>query len=192
MEFWRLVVRPARRANLVAKLMRDLESGHFAAPKALDVLTQYRTEQLSYSLTGIPRATLPDKPLIRAFLRKYPEARAEPVALDSFTPPLARQFAQRQLHLMQAGAAREQAFAQAEQEMAGRLQALRSRLLGSAAPALAAAGQAGQAAVPGRGASDVRGMVELLQQEEQEALDAGLEALASTALQQQQLPANSR
>ena len=53
------------------------------------------------------------------------QARAEPVALDSFTPPLARQFAQRQLQLMQAGAAREQAFTQAEQELAGRLQALR-------------------------------------------------------------------
>ncbi|PNW75531.1 hypothetical protein CHLRE_12g530500v5 [Chlamydomonas reinhardtii] len=190
MEFWRLVVRPTRRANLVAKLMRDLESGHFAAPKALDVLTQYRTEQLSYSLTGIPRVTLPEKPLIRAFLQKYPEARAEPVALDSFTPPLARQFAQRQLQLMQAGAAREQAFTQAEQELAGRLQALRSRLLGSAATALS---EGAQAAVPGPAASGVRGMVELLQQEEQEALDAGLEALASSAQQQQQqLSANSR
>ncbi|KAG2453422.1 hypothetical protein HYH02_001645 [Chlamydomonas schloesseri] len=191
MEFWRLVARPTRRANLVAKLMRDLESGHFAAPKALDVLTQYRTEQLSFSLTGIPRVTLPEKPLIRAFLQKYPEARAEPVALDSFNPPLARQFAQRQLQLMQAGAAQEQAFAQAEQELAGRLQALRSRLMGSAAPALAAAAGQGSQAPPAV-AAPARGMVELLQQEEQEALDGGLEALASSSAAAQQLPANLR
>lgn len=67
---------------------------------------------------------------------------------------------------------------------------IHSRLLGSAATALS---EGAQAAVPGPAASGVRGMVELLQQEEQEALDAGLEALASSAQQQQQqLSANSR
>ncbi len=61
----------------------------------------------------------------------------------------------------------------------------RSRLLGSATPALTAGGQAAVAA-------PARGMVELLQQEEQEALDAGLDALASSSTGAQQLRESSR
>ncbi|KAG2498811.1 hypothetical protein HYH03_003004 [Edaphochlamys debaryana] len=140
--------------------MRDVESGQFAAPRAFDVLSRYRTEQLSLNTSDRPRIQLPEAPFVRAFLQKYPEAKSEPVALNSFAPPLARQFAQRQLELIQSGQDTAAAFAQAEKDFAARIQALRSRYLASA--------------------TGSTNPLELLRQAEQEALDAGLEALAET------------
>lgn len=149
MEFWRLVAKPLRQRSLVTKLMRDLDSGQFKVPASYDILSRYRTEQLCLDGKFALKVSLPEKPLVREFLRRYPEARSEPVALDSFRPPLARQFAQRQLQLMQSGADRAGAFRQVEQEFATQLAALRSRQLAAA------------------------GALDLLQRQEQEALEEG-------------------
>ncbi|GFR43998.1 hypothetical protein Agub_g5144 [Astrephomene gubernaculifera] len=158
MEFWKLVQQPVRHKNLVVKLMRDIESGNFIAPKAYDVLIRYPTEQLSLGMTQLPKVDLPEKPLIKAFLQKYPEAKYEPVALDSFRPPLARRFVQRQVQLMQAGSDTASAFTQAEKELAEPLKALSRPQLSSASGS---------------------NPVELLLAQEQEQLDAGLGALAA-------------
>ncbi|PNH12724.1 hypothetical protein TSOC_000295 [Tetrabaena socialis] len=142
MEFWRLLEKPLQHKTLMVKLLRNIESGHFAVPKALDVLTRYRTEPVSLSISE--------------------PAKDDPVALDSFQGPLARRFTQRQMQLMRAGASKAAAFELAEVEFSEKLQQLRSRQLGA------------------MGSSPL----ELMQQQEQEQLDAGLEALA-----QQRLPA---
>jgi len=55
------------------------------------------------------------------------QARLEPVSLQSFQPPLAKQFSLRQLELMQGrkGLGERHAFAEAEKEFMGRIRAIR-------------------------------------------------------------------
>ncbi|KAK9824607.1 hypothetical protein WJX72_011682 [[Myrmecia] bisecta] len=50
----------------------------------------------------VPPIRFPEDGLVRAYYDRHPEARMQPVDLRSFTPPPAREFAQRQLQLMQA------------------------------------------------------------------------------------------
>mmetsp|Transcript_30335 Transcript_30335/g.67265 ORF Transcript_30335/g.67265 Transcript_30335/m.67265 type:complete len:109 (+) Transcript_30335:170-496(+) len=47
------------------------------------------------------RLSFPESDLIREFYKKYPEAKEQPVVLNSFKMPLAKQFALHQLKLMQ-------------------------------------------------------------------------------------------
>ncbi|KXZ51246.1 hypothetical protein GPECTOR_13g733 [Gonium pectorale] len=161
MEFWRLVQRPQRHHNLVVKLMRDLESGYFAVPRHYDVLASYRTEPLMPAKAAIPaHVELYEKPLMRRFLKAYPEAKAEPVALSSFRPSTARRFAHREAQLATQHVGKgESRFGIAEREMAEPLAEMRRRALGELA----------SAASP----------LEFMQLQEQEQLDAGMAALAA-------------
>ncbi|GLC46318.1 hypothetical protein PLESTB_000998500 [Pleodorina starrii] len=163
MEYWRLVKKTARQKGLVVRLMRDIESNHFHVPIGYDALTRYRSEDLSLQATSWSnQVDLPEKPLTRAFFAKYPEAKNEPLALDSFTPPIARRFTQRQMQLMQAGSDRATAFAQAELDLSQQLTDMRRRQMGSL-----------------YGADPL----ELQLQQEQEQLDSGLGALAQQRLE---------
>ncbi|GIL84321.1 hypothetical protein Vretimale_15938 [Volvox reticuliferus] len=163
MEYWRLVRKSARQKSLVVRLMRDVESNRFHVPIGFDALTRYRSEDLSLQATSWHnQVDLPETPFIRQFLAKYPEAKKEPVALDSFSAPLARRFVRRQMQLIREGSEPGPAFAQAEVDFSQQLLDMRRRQLGSLF------------------GTDP---LELHMRQEQEQLDSGLEALAQQRLE---------
>jgi hypothetical protein len=52
------------------------------------------------------------------------QAKLEPVDLQSFKPPLAKQFAMQQLQLMRRGMREDEAYVKTEEEFLGRIRAL--------------------------------------------------------------------
>jgi len=96
------VVRKRREPGLLLKFMRELDSGLYETPKSFNVLAGYRTEELKLQKgISLMRLSFPESDLIREFYKKYPEAKEQPVVLNSFKMPLAKQFALHQLKLMQ-------------------------------------------------------------------------------------------
>eukprot|EP00200_Dunaliella_tertiolecta_P001533 CAMPEP_0202351630 /NCGR_PEP_ID=MMETSP1126-20121109/8186_1 /ASSEMBLY_ACC=CAM_ASM_000457 /TAXON_ID=3047 /ORGANISM="Dunaliella tertiolecta, Strain CCMP1320" /LENGTH=113 /DNA_ID=CAMNT_0048943761 /DNA_START=251 /DNA_END=592 /DNA_ORIENTATION=+ len=82
------------------------------------------------------KVMLPENRLMHKFYMRHPEARLEPVPLQSFEPPIAKQFAIRQLQLMQQGKGKfseDEAFALTEKEFMGRIQVLASHRGGAPA-----------------------------------------------------------
>lgn len=112
--------------NLLKQCMRGVESGVFQAPRAFDVLYRYRSEELKTRYPFPTQYFFPEAPLIEQFYARYPEAKSEPVKLNSFVPPLAKRVALRQLALMEQGMtesdARERADGEYEEQIKGLLQ----------------------------------------------------------------------
>ncbi|GAX83007.1 hypothetical protein CEUSTIGMA_g10434.t1 [Chlamydomonas eustigma] len=94
-------IRRKRSSALVYKYLRNLESGVFHIPKSFDLFSKYRTEELKLNHTGDTLCVaFPENALILAFYRKYPQIKSRPLALSSFDAPIAKQFALKQLQLM--------------------------------------------------------------------------------------------
>ncbi|KAF5831052.1 hypothetical protein DUNSADRAFT_13663 [Dunaliella salina] len=122
-------LKPRRAPALVHRALRNLDSGQYAVPASYQVLLRFPAEELKNKQRKPMKALLPENHLMHKFYIRHPEARLEPVPLQSFKPPLAKQFASRQLQLMQQGKGKvceDEAFALAEKEFMGRIQSLAS------------------------------------------------------------------
>eukprot|EP00798_Chlamydomonas_sp_ICE-L_P017201 gene17201-23521_t len=125
-EFFKFVVKK-RQPAFVKRFLRELESGAYQVPRSFDVLARYNTEELKLD-TRSQRLKLafPEDRLMKDFMKRYLEAKLQPIELGSFCAPLAKQFALRQLQLMEGTErmSKEASFAQVEGEMAAQLRAL--------------------------------------------------------------------
>ncbi|GAB4815620.1 hypothetical protein N2152v2_008076 [Parachlorella kessleri] len=69
-----------------------------------------------------PTITFPEDRLLAAYYSKHPEAKLEPIAINSFEPSTPLRFVHRQMELMEGGVPRKQAFQQVEQEFTAQSQ----------------------------------------------------------------------
>jgi hypothetical protein len=69
------------------------------------------------------RVVWPEDRLMWKYFRRNPDARKIPYALNSFKPPPVKEFALRQLQLMQQGAKEADAYNKAQNELGARIQA---------------------------------------------------------------------
>ncbi|MEW5299420.1 MAG: hypothetical protein WDW38_004562 [Sanguina aurantia] len=143
-------LKPKREPGLLSKYMRDIESGCFEVPRSFDILRRYETEELKLRHSKALELRFPENTLMKEFYVQHPEAKLEPVTLNSFQMPLAKQFAVRQLQLMETGVSKAAAYKAVEEELQPRILAVQRGELASGTH------------------------LELAQREEEQALDAAL------------------
>jgi len=137
-------------------MLRSLDSGLFSVPKSYRVLSKFPTEEPKLRHTGRPQhINLPESRLMVQFYKRFPEAKLQPVALGSSDPPLAKQYALKQWKLMrEKRLSADNAAKEVEKAMAPQLQAL------------------------SRQHNISRGLLDLIQNEEEIQLKKALEDLA--------------
>lgn len=109
--------------NLVERVTHLVRAGVMDEPVWLDVAKRIPPLDLKKQKKAPkPEAIVfPEDRLIQSFYARHPEARAEPIDLGSDVDlPLARQYALKQLALMQTGMSRKRAEAEVEQEFFGK------------------------------------------------------------------------
>jgi len=120
-------IKHRRAPALINRSLRALDSGQFAVPLTYHIMFRFPAEEVKNAQSMPLKLRLPEERLMLKFYNQHPEAKLEPVALQSFAQPLAKAFALRQLQLMRNRLSESEAFSMAQQEFQAQLQTLQSR-----------------------------------------------------------------
>lgn len=158
------------KGDLLTRMRVLVKGGIRPKPRWFDAVSKVPPAPFQEKWPKPPKIKYPEDPLVESYYARHPDSKFTPFKLQGFDSPIARQFALRQLELMEQGMSKRDARDQVEQEFEARAKAMEEQEMAERRRAL----RDGVNAPPVK-----KSVLEEIQEEEWQRIHHGLEVIGT-------------